>query len=448
MTLSRTSRALFFAAVVALAAFALLELPRRQSAERAEADAQRLFPPFSAAVDRIEIVRPDARVVLEARGTHWEMAEPVRDTAEYPRIVTLVSSVENAEVERNLGPATDPAAHGLAPPAVTLRMTSGADTLAALEIGALTVDGAFAFARREDGDVVLVPPVLLTAATLSADAFRDQSLIRFDPAEVESFAIRRGRSSIRWTRRGDHAWFAVVERDTVRGDSLAVPAHLGRWRGMRVRSFVDPVDTAGVFSEPDGVVTLYKRAPAPAVTLRFAARPGGVFWGRIDGNPRVIDVDGNVAGALDASPSVLADRRLLHFDPARARRIHVVTPDTSAVLVRAGDAWALPNPALGRVGHSAAIEFVRTLRTLRYTRRVDGNPRDVEPAAFTLQVAAERDTILDELRARPRAGASGRWIVTSRSSRVLAELTEDELNAVVAMLRRLREPSPSRTPSP
>lgn len=448
MTLSRSSRVLFLAALVALAAFALLELPRRRSAERAETDARRLFPPFSAPVERIEIVRPDARVVLDARGTHWEMVEPVRDTAEYSRIVTLVSSVETAGVERNLGPATDPAAHGLAPPAVTLRMTSGADTLASLEIGALTVDGAFAFARRKDGDVVLVPPILLTATTLPADAFRDHNLIRFDPAEVDAFAIRRGRSSIRWIRRGEHAWFAVVEGDTVRGDSLAVPAHVGRWRGMRVRAFVAPEDTAGAFSEPDGVVTLYKRAPAPPVTLRFAERPGGVFWCRVDGNPRVVDVDGNVAGALDASPAVLADRRLLHFDPARANRIRVATPDTSVVLVRAGDEWAHANPALGRIDRGAALEFVRALRTLRYTRVVHADLRDLEPPGFTLIVSSDSHTVLDELHGRPLTGRKDVWVVASGSLRGFAELPASDMETLVAMLRRLRAPSPSRTPSP
>jgi hypothetical protein len=445
MTLSRTSRVLMLAAAVVLAAFALIELPHRRSAERAQTALRRLFPPFATPVDRVEIVRPDARVVLEARGTQWEMLEPVRDVAEYSRVATLLLSVEDATIERNLGPANDATAYGLAPPAATLRMLSGADTVGYVEIGALTVDGAFAFARREDRAVVLVPPILLRTATSPPAEFRDQSLIRYDPAEVAAFAVRRGRSTIRWNRRGGSAWFAVVEGDTVRGDSLAVSAHLRRFRGMRVHSFVAAADTAGVFSDPDGVVTLHKRAPAPPATIRFAERPGGVFWGRVDGNPRVVEVAGHVAEALDASAETLGDRHLVHFSPVRARRIQVVTPDTSAVLVRAGDAWAFPNPALGRIDRGAAADFVRAVRALRYTRRVEGDPRDVEPAVFTLVVAAERDTIFDELRARPRGDASDAWVVTSRSTRVLAELPARELNALVALLRRLREPS---APSP
>jgi hypothetical protein len=158
----------------------------------------------------------------------------------------------------------------------------------------------------------------------------------------------------------------------------------------------------------------------------------------------VIDVHGNIASALDASPALLRDRRLLQFDPLRAQRIHVVTPDTSAVLVRAGDAWALPNPALGRIDADAAADFVRALRALRYRSVLEASPRELEPATFTLVVAGDGDTIIDEMRARPRADANEGWIVTSRSSRAISEVSSEDLEAVVARLRRLRTATPRR----
>ena len=107
MTLSRTSRALFVVAVLALAAFALLELPRRRAAERAHEDARRLFPPFSAPVDGVDIVRPGERVHIEVRGTHWQVVEPVDDAAEYSRVATLIDAIEKAEVAPPTFPRTD-----------------------------------------------------------------------------------------------------------------------------------------------------------------------------------------------------------------------------------------------------------------------------------------------------------------------------------------------------
>lgn len=439
MTLSRTSRVLFVAAALAVAAFALLELPRRRAAERTADDARRLFPPSSAQADRVEIARSGERVLLLARGARWDVLEPVHDAAEYSRVATLLDAMARARIERSLGQADDPARYGLVPPVAVVTVFAERDTLAHLELGSLTVDGAFAYARRTDGDVVLVPAALLSAVALPAAAFRDQNLVRFDPAEVEAFTVRRdGHPAVRWTRRGREAWFTLVAGDTVAGDSVEVPAHVRRFRGMRVRSFVDYSDTTGVFTRPSGSVTLYKRAPAPPVTMRFVARVAGTYWARIDGESRVIDVQGDVASALDAAPAVLRDRRLLQFDPPRAKRIQVVTADTSAVLVRAGDAWALPNPALGRIDPGAAADFVRALRALRYRSVLDAPPSDLEPAAFALVVAGDGDTILDEMRGRPRAGTTDAWVVTSRSSRVLSEATSADLNTVMTHLRRLR----------
>ncbi len=440
MTLSRTSRILSVAALVALAAFLSLELPRRRAEEDASVAARRLFPPFQRAADRVDIARPHDRILIEVQGTHWEMLEPLRDAAELSRVATLLDALERAEVERDLGPADDPAQYGLSPPTAVVTVTSTGDTLAHLEIGHTTIDGAFVFARRHDGDVVLVPPALATAATLPTPAYRDQNVVRFDIDSVTSFVTARGRETpTHWYRRGtDDAWFTIVAGDTVAGDSVEVPMYLRRFRGMRVRAFVDPADTTGAFAHLAGRVTLRKRGPAPPVTLRFAARSDSVYWCRIDGGTRVVVVQGNVPGALDASPATLRDRRVLQFSPAHAKRIHVVTADTSAVLVRAGDAWALPNPALGRVDSRSAAEFIRALRALRYRRVMPGSVRDAEPATLTLLISAEGDTIIDELRARPRGGASDSWLVTSRSSRVLAEVTAGDITTVIDRLRRVR----------
>ncbi len=445
MTLSRTSLVLFALALVAVAAFALVELPRRRAAERAQADAQRLFAPFAAPVDAVDIARPADRVRIEVRGTHWQVVAPVDDAAEYSRVATLIDEIEKGEVDRNLGPSADLAAYGLAPPAAIVTLTAARDTLAYLELGTHTVDGDRVYARRRDGDVVLVAPSLLAAAVIDAAAFRDQRIARIDPGEVVAFDVRRGDEPVvRWVRRGVDAWFTVVAGDTVAGDSVAVPMYLRRFRGMRVRAFVAASDTAHAFARAAGVVRFEKRAPAPAVTLRFSLHADSTYWCRADGDARVVAVHGDVPGALDATLATLRDRRVLQFSPRRATRIAVATPDTSAVLVRAGEAWALPNPALGRIDARAATDFVRALRTLRYTRVVEGGARDVEPALFSLAVSAAGDTLLDELRARPRAGSTETWAVTSRSSGVVAEIPARDIDALVARIRHLRTASPGR----
>lgn len=439
MTTSRWSRVLFVVALVAVAAFALIELPRRRDAEREQNEQRRLFPTFTRAVDRIDLVRPDNRVTLELRGDHWVLVQPTADRAEPARVATLIDGLAKADIERNLGPADDLARYGLAPPLAIVTLTATGDTLAHAELGALSVDGAHAFARRQDGDIVLVPSSLVSLATAPANGFRDQRVVHVELGDVAAFTVRRhDHPTVRWSRRGADAWFTLVAGDTVAGDSVAVPTYLRRFRGMRVRAFVSPADTARVFADPAGSITFFARYGSDPQTLTFAARPDSAYWSRTDGDARVVEVDGDVAGALDASPATLRDRRLLHFSPPRAKRINVATPDTSAVLVRAGTAWALPNPALGRVDPRAAADFVRALRALRFEGIVDATAHATEPAAFSLTVAADGDTLLDEFRGRPLADASGDWIVTSRSSGIVATIPAREIDTLVDLLRRLR----------
>lgn len=429
MTLSRTSRVLFVLALIAVAAYAVLELPRRRDTP------DRLFAPFVSPIDAVQIDRPDERVRAEVRGSHWEVVQPVEDLADYPRIATLIDALEHAQIERHLGQANDLAPYGLSPPAAVVTLESHGEAVARVELGALTIDKSYAYARRLDGDVVLIPPAVTSAALLPADTYRDSHLARFDVAEVDAFTVQRAHEpAVSWSL--GNGWFTVTDHDTIAGDSVQVPTYLRRFRGMRVRAFVPPADTAGAFDTLAGRVTLHKRNAA-VLTLRFAARPDSVYWCRIDGAPRVVVVHGDVPGALDAAVATLRDRRLLHFAPVRAQRIRVVTPDTSAVLVRAGDAWALPNPALGRVDPRAASDFVRALRALQYRRVLEGRHVPAEPALFTLAVMAHGDTLLDELRGRQDPSTHD-WIVTSRSTGVTAELAHANWTELVNRLRRIR----------
>ena len=438
MTISNGSRVLFVVALLAIATFALIELPRRRDAERAGHEALRLFAPFTRTIDRIDLIRPGSRVRLELRGGQWEVVMPTPDRAEHASVATLIDALAKAEVARNLGPAGELAQYGLVPPVAIVTLAAAGDTLAHVELGASTVDLAHAFARRRDGDIVLVPPSLISYAALPASAFRDQRIVHVDVDDVAAFSVHRdGHPSVRWSRRNTGAWFTLVAGDTVTGDSLGVPSYLRRFRGMRVRAFVETTDTARAFDRPAGSITFYARASAPQ-TLRFAARPDGAYWSRKDGAPRVVEVDGDVASALDASPAALRDRRLIHFSPPRAKRIQIATADTSAVLVRAGTAWGLPNPALGRVDPRAAADFVRALRALRFERVVDAASNATEPAALSLTITAAGDTLLDDLRGRPLGDTSGDWVVTSRSSGMVATVPAREIDALIQLLRRVR----------
>jgi hypothetical protein len=417
-------------ALAALSAFFLVEQPRRRAAERALTEASRLFAFDPGAVDGVIVERPDTTLRFALAGTHWVMQEPLADDAEASAVTPIVASLAGAELLRDLGRDGDPARYGLAPPAATVTLTAGADTLARLELGAYNVDRSAVYARRGGGPVLLVPTALQRAAGLPVDLYRNRRVVVFDLAVVSAFEIdSRPAGRSRWRRGGDGAWFTVVDGDTVPGDSIAVPSVLRRLRGMRVQGF-----SAGAGASSSRLVTLtIEKEDGSSVQVEFRAAAEGGWLASVSGNPRTARVDDDPSDIARQSVATLRDRRVLQFDPARATRITVVTADTSAVIVRAGDAWAHPNPALGAIDREAAADFVRALRALRFARTLAGD-LPPGPPPFSLVVYGRGDTILDEIHGAPSGPT---WTVRSRSLGGACEIEAAALDAVLERLHRL-----------
>lgn len=438
---SRTTRILLLIAVVAVTAFVLVELPRRRAQERAaEASAQLLdFAP--SRVDGVRIDRSDDTLVFAIRGTHWQMLQPASDVAEYSRIASLLQAFSTARVERVLGPATDAHRFGLDTP-VALTLYAGADTLAHIELGSMTVDRAYLYARRPDGNVVLAPTDLIDTLNLPAGDYRNQRVITFDLSVVRALHLRTPAGVSRWSRvPGGTGWFTVVAGDTIAGDSIAVDAVLRTMRGLRVADFVAPSDTAAAMNPPDVVATIVKAAPAPSVTIRFRCPHSAPCAASLSSERRVVTVNADIDRILAACVATLRERHVLHFAPERTTRIEIDLPDTSAVLVRSGGTWALPNPKLGAIDVEAARNVVRALRALSWVRMAGAGTPPQRPGdpTFSLVLRAGDGTILDEARGTIR-DAGGVAVGTARRSGLRTEIEPKALHELAVRLRRLRVP--------
>jgi len=415
---SRTSRTLLVLATLAITLFLLVELPRRRAEDRARDESDRLARFDPSVVDGVTIVRESDSLSFAMRDSHWELTAPVADWAEPSAVLSLIDAIHSGAVARNLGPSDDDRRFHLDAPDARIVMTAAADTVFRMDLGGYTVDLSWVYARAGSRDVMLVPTNIHRLATRPLAEYRNQRVVIFDRAVVASFRLRHEGADMRWWRDRAGGWFTVSGRDTIAGDSVAVESVLRRLRGLRVGSFVAPQDTAGVFSRPGATVTLFKNDGAPPVTLRFAPRVTGAFWARDDANPRVVSVEGEVAGLLAETTTTLRDRRLVEFAPENATRIEYASPDTSGALVRAGARWAHPNPALGAIDPARAAAFVRELRYLRWSAPLpvaEGVPAGTAP--FSLVVYGRGDTILASVRAWPRPGDDGTWIVQNPARR-------------------------------
>jgi len=424
---------LFALALVAVGAFSLYELPRRRAEDRSRDEAATLFAFDPGRVDAVVIDRPDTKLRFELRGTQWVMLAPLRDDAEAGTVMPVISNIDRARVIRDLGHTDEPSRFGLDEPSATIRLLAGRDTLAALELGSHTVDRSAVYARRPDGNVLLVPTAIHRAVTLDVQDYRNRRVIVLDIDAVRSFTIdssTKGRST--WVRHGAD-WFTVAMGDSVRGDSVAVPAVLRRLRGMRVRAFVADVDT----TRPLVSVTIHKNDGSIQAVSFFAAGRDS-FLARTRGNARTVEIADDPSDIAGQSLESLRDRRVLQFDPLAAHRITITTPDTTAVIVRAGDTWALPNPALGELDAGRATDLVRALRALRYTRLLtEGRPDPRGDFRFSLVIDDAGGTILEELYGTPVSGGSA-WIARSRSLGRNCEIEGAALDAITGRLSRLR----------
>jgi len=212
-----------------------------------------------------------------------------------------------------------------------------------------------------------------------------------------------------------------------------VPAVLRRLRGMRVRGFPADPDT----SAPSLVGVTIHKDDGSSQSVRFFGS-GDAWVAHVSGNPRVVSVDDNPGDIARQSVATLRDRRVLQFDPVAAQRMTITTPDTSAVLVRAGDQWALPNPALGTVDPRRAGDLVRALRALCFERPWPDAPRDpARNPAFSLVITGAGDTIIDELQCTPAPGDTT-WVARSRSLGRTCEIRADALREIAGLVARLR----------
>jgi len=396
--MSPRTRVLFALVVVALGAWFFIEQPRWKQSEQNAEDAARLVSYDAERVDGVVIRRRDATLTFSIVGAHWEMRRPVSDLAEHASLASLLSSLANASSARDLGASEDLVRYGLASPAVRLRLTAGPDTLASLDLGDFTVDRAHVYARRSDGTVVLAPTSLVAAASLPVDDFRNRRVIAFDRTTVQGFDLITHDEESRWMRGEGGAWFTVSAGDTIAGDSIEVEAVLRTLHGLRVTSILAAPDTAGAMRDPDCVLVL-RRATGPPDAVRFRCPAHGPCLAQRNGESRVVAIDHDLLSLREGGVATLRDRRVLHFAPEDAARIEVVTPDTSAVLVRAGDTWGLPNPALGRVDPRLAADFVRTLRGLRWSAQ-GGEPAPVGGDRFSVVITDRNGRRMDGFESR------------------------------------------------
>lgn len=388
-------------------------------------------------VDRLKITRPEGTIEFRVSGTHWDMVAPLSDVANQPAVTTLLAAVAAAKVEGSIGPQDDPAPFGLDHPIDLALWSEDGDSLR-LRIGGYTVDRSYVYATLPPrDDVLLVPTTLHRYASAAVEDFRDPHVVTFDLSVAEGYELAaRGRKTLRWERsRDSDRWFTAVGADSIEGDRVRVESVLRRLRGLRVRRFLD-ADEAAELSRSDVRTATIDKRDSTRVVVSFLCG-GPEVYADVSGRHRVVEVDSTVTELFTLTVADLRDKHLLRFDTRLVERVELATSDTLATLVRSGNAWTYPNPAMGTMDPARVATFLDAARALEAARVVDEHafPTD-RGVTFRLALFDGGANIIDELLCRPRGGDENTVLATSRSAGFTAELESDRLAHLVSLLRR------------
>jgi len=439
---SRTTRILFAAALLAAGVYFAVVRPHDRASDNAESSGDRLASFDIADIDSIAIEHH----VLMTNGTRfsesplmfvkadslWRMTIPVQDSAEPGAIGTLLDALRTADINRNLGQVEDLKQYGLDPPDAYVTLVAAHRRVLHVEIGKNTVDGGWCYARNEAGEVLLIPTDVRRSSMLPVDAYRNHRVLDFKVADVTAYTIKNARSTMTWERRGT-SWFAQSGRDSVQGDSIAVTSPLHRLRGLRAVQFYSNQERPVPPADSVHAMTLFL-VHDQKVNLTFEHGPSG--WIVADGT-RYVSVEDDISDLFAHSVNTLRERRLLQFDPAVTHRINYAAPTATGELVRSGGHWAFPNPMMGRVNPDYAADFVRALRGLKWSEPGDEAARTTGRVSYRIEIMGEGDRIIDQLTAGPY-DASTSW-VTSRSSHGTWLVENARLDEVSQRFARLKQ---------
>jgi len=374
------------------------------------------------------------------------MIAPFSERADVAAVNRVVHSISDAEIARDIGAQADLVPFGLQDPsAVVSLFFSAGDTIVALRVGGLTVDRGQAYAMKPPApQVLLIPAGLRQSALQPLSAYRDKRIIAFALEDVARLSIAAGGGSTTWVRQRDGEWTTRSDGAEIRGDAQMVESLLRRLRGLRAHRFLEP-------GEADSLRPIEHRGREVKVTtasgiervLRAGVEMEDGVVAQLVGEARVAVTDTTLLAVFRATVAELRDRRLLVFDPSETRRVSIETPQLQMTLVRPGDEWGFPNPAMGRIDQTEVRELLTAIGRLRYSQVVaeTGDPASygLSKPEIALTVSDGDGVSIDRLICARRGEDRTHYLANSHHAGVVAEVGAGAMDDVVARFQRLRD---------
>ena len=319
----------------------------------------------------------------------WGMTSPLTVRADSEKVNDAVQALQKLRVQDFVSddPKSDLESFGLQPPALTLALSAGSNSVLVLDFGReLTNNPGFIYGHRRDQTaVVTLSTNALSQWYTSYDVFRDRHLLTL-LGPIDSIQIAgQDNFTLQW---GTNDTWRVMPQNFPADEIMA--ARLARTLSdLQVANFQDSVtesDLQGYGLKTPARQFIVSWAPTATVTnpptiLDFGTSTNGQVFARRIGEKSVCGI---APADYEALPSVsweMRDRHIWNFDVNDVVGVTIAQEGKTREILHTGtNGWRLAEGSTGSINDSAVENTVQELGHLKAFKWI-GHGAD-KPAAF------------------------------------------------------------------
>src|SRR5205085_5055429 len=142
-------------------------------------------------ITAITLTRAGQTIALENQDNKWIIKQPVNGAADQTTVDSLVNSLADARVERNLtASANEMKSYGLNEPAVTIEVKLKNGESHRVRLGSKDFSGLSVYSQLDQAkDVALLPGSVLTNSDKSLNDLRDRTVFGVSQYDISSLSL-------------------------------------------------------------------------------------------------------------------------------------------------------------------------------------------------------------------------------------------------------------------
>lgn len=351
----------------------------------------------SLSFDRLVLTNRAGQWTLELQADpatrQWRLTAPLPARADSTKINALLDKLRDQRVSGFVSddPKADLDAYGLQPPALSLALARGTNTVALIQLGrsATNAPGLIYVRNARLNAVLAAPAEPLAPWDAPVDEFRDRHLVNLPPELVDEIEVR-GPENFTLQRVTNSVW-RVAGTNGFAADPALMEDFLDNLGSLEVAEFVQGVVT------PLGLPAYGLAPPVRQILLRTAstnaptagtngllaevelgALRGDLVFARRADETAVYAVKYRDAARLPAVSWLLRDRRVFRFSEKDVTRLQLRREDRTLELLRTGpNQWTMPTNApagLNDLALDSALQQMGDLTCLGWVARAARAP--------------------------------------------------------------------------